>query len=68
MKTDLHTVANYIDNIADNTGDAAAFAEAIATNTLNTYNKVVTIASDTTDMRTNMLLIVDLLQHIKGKI
>lgn len=68
MKNDLHVIANFIDDISDHTGDSAAFAEAIATNTLNTYNKVVTIASDTTDMRTNMLLIVDLLQQINGKI
>ena len=68
MKTDLHTIANYIDNIADNTGASASFDEAIATNTLNTYDKVTTIASDTTDLRTNMLLIVDLLQQINGKI
>lgn len=68
MKNDLHKVSEYIDNIADNTGDSAAFAEQIATNTLNAYNKIVTIASDTTDLRTNMLLIVDLLQQINNKI
>lgn len=68
MKNDLNVIRNYIDDIADATGASASFDEEIATNTLNTYNKVVTIASDTTDMRTNMMLIVDLLQQINGKI
>lgn len=68
MKNDLSVVRNYIDDIADAAGASASFDEEIATNTLNTYNKVVTIASDTTDMRTNMMLIVDLLQQINGKI
>lgn len=67
VKTDVHVISEYIDDIANSTGASAAFDEAIATNTLNTYNKVVTIASDTTDMRTKITTIVDLLQQINNK-
>ena len=44
-------IKNYSQSIATSSGTAAAFAEDIANNTLNTYDKVTTIASDTTQMR-----------------
>ena len=50
--------------IATNTGTAASFDEDVATNTLNCYNKLVTIASDTTQMRADNQQIISLLQQI----
>ena len=46
-------IKNNVGTISTNTGIAAAFSEDIATNTMNTLDKVTTIASDTTQMRAN---------------
>lgn len=58
------TIANNMAGIAASASAAAAFDEDIANNTLNTYNKVVTIASDTTQMRADNQVIIQLLQDI----
>lgn len=44
-------IKNNVGTISTNTGIAAAFSEDIATNTMNTLDKVTTIASDTTQLR-----------------
>ena len=54
MKTDLHDVAGYTDSIADSSGQTATYAEDIATNTLNAYNKLYTISEDTTQIRADL--------------
>ena len=54
IKTDLHDVAGYADSIADSSGQTATYAEDIATNTLNAYNKLYTISEDTTQMRADL--------------
>ena len=51
--SDTSTIKNNVGSISTNTGTTAAFSEDIATNTLNTLDKVTTIASDTTQMRSN---------------
>ena len=63
IKNDCQNLAT----IATNTGSTAASTDDTATNTLNTYNKVVTIASDTTQMRADMSTIIGLLQDIYAK-
>ena len=65
---DTHTTAisNNMSGIASSASAAAAFDEDIANNTLNTYNKVVTMASDTTQLRADMVTIIGLLQDIKN--
>ena len=44
-------IKNNVGTISTNTGIAAAFSEDIATNTMNTLDKITTIASDTTQLR-----------------
>lgn len=46
-------IKNNVGTISANAGITAAFAEDIATNTMNTLDKVTTIASDTTQIRAN---------------
>lgn len=65
---DVHDLSNYAAEIADHTGAAAAFDEDTATNTLNIYNKVVTIASDTTQMRADNQVIIAILNQIYDKL
>lgn len=50
IKADTTVISNYSANIADNTGKSAAFLEDIATNTLDTYNRVASISADTTEI------------------
>ena len=64
MQGDLDAINNYIATISANTGATAGFAEDCATNTLDIYDKVVTIASDTTQMRSDNQIIIDLLQQL----
>lgn len=64
IATSNTAIANQMSTVASAASTAAAFDEDIATNTLNTYNKVVTIASDTTQMRADNVVIIDLLQQI----
>lgn len=50
IKADTTVISNYSATIADNTGNSAAFLEDIATNTLDTYNRVASISADTTEI------------------
>lgn len=68
MAADLSVIENYMNTISTNSGTAAAFDEDIATNTLNTYGKVTTIASDTTQMRADMSTIIGILNDIYDKL
>ena len=54
--------------ISTNCGKTAAFTEDTATNTLNIYDKIVTIASDTTDIRATNRAIIDILNQIYDKL
>lgn len=51
IKTDTGIIKNNASAIATSSGQAAAFAEDVANNTLEVKNKITTIASDTTQMR-----------------
>ena len=51
IKTDTGIIKNNASAIATSSGQAAAFAEDVANNTLELKNKITTIASDTTQMR-----------------
>lgn len=64
MQADLDAIERYMSTISSNTGAAAGFAEDCATNTLDIYDKIVTIASDTTQMRSDNQIIIDLLQQL----
>ena len=61
-------ISAYMNTISSNTGSIRAFTDDTATNTLNIYDKVVTIASDTTQLRADMTTIITLLQSIDSKI
>ena len=61
MSDDVADIDSYISTISDNAGSTASFAEDIATNTLNTYNKVTTISEDTTQMRADLANIYNVL-------
>lgn len=61
-------ISAYMNTISSNTGSIRAFTDDTATNTLNIYDKVVTIASDTTQLRADMVTIIGLLQSIDNKI
>lgn len=68
MRSKVDTMAQYIPVISDNTGRAAAYAEDTATNTLDIYNKIVTMASDTTQMRADNQNIIAILNQIYDKL
>lgn len=51
IASDTTVIRNNINTISVNSGKTAAFTEDTASNTLNTLNKVTTIASDTTQIR-----------------
>ena len=57
-------IANNMSTIATAASTAASFDEDIANNTLDIYNKIVTCVSDTTQMRSDLAIIIDLLQQI----
>ena len=68
MSDDLEDINNFMSVISTNTGKCAGFDEDTATNTLNIYDKIVTIASDTTDIRATNRAIIDILNQIYDKI
>ena len=51
IKDTTNVISNNVSSIAASSGTAAAFAEDCATNTLNIDNRLVTIGSDTTQIR-----------------
>lgn len=53
INNNVTAISNNVGTISTNVGITAAFSEDIATNTMNTLDKVTTIASDTTQMRAN---------------
>lgn len=53
IKTDTAAIKNNAGSIATSSGATAAFAEDIANNTLDCKNRLVTIGSDTTQIRTD---------------
>ena len=66
---DTYKETYYLHEVKNVVGDEYKplfFDEDIANNTLNTYNKMVTVASDTTQLRADMVTIIGLLQDIKN--
>ena len=61
-------IKNNISSIATAAGQAAAFDEDTATNTQNIYDKIVTIASDTTQQRADLSQIITILNEINSKL
>ena len=57
-------LSQYIPVIATNTGTTATYTEEIATNTLNSDNKLATISGDTTQIVADNNTIIGLLQDI----
>ena len=53
IKNDTAVIKNNINTISTNAGTASAFCEDIANNTLDCSNRLVTIGSDTTQIRSN---------------
>lgn len=64
LDENVEDIDNYMGTMSSNLGRCAGFEEDIATNTLNIYDKVVTIASDTTQMRADNQVIIGLLRDI----
>lgn len=58
IASDTNVIRNNINTISVNSGKTAAFTEDVATNTLNILDKVTTIASDTTQMRSDNQVII----------
>lgn len=58
IASDTTVIRNNINTISVNSGKTAAFTEDTATNTLNILDKVTTIASDTTQMRSDNQVII----------
>lgn len=58
IASDTTVIRNNINTISVNSGKTAAFTEDVATNTLNILDKVTTIASDTTQMRSDNQVII----------
>lgn len=68
IKNDLDSIIQYLPTISTNSGKTAAYTEDTATNTLDIYNKVVTMASDTTQMRADNQTIIQILNQIYDKL
>lgn len=64
IKADIDDINLKCSTIASATGATSAFAEDIATNTLNSYNKLVTISEDTTQMRADNSTMINILNSI----
>lgn len=64
IKNTVSGMSNQLTTISANVGTASAFAEDCANNTLNTLDKVTTIASDTTQIRSNTNTVVTDLDKI----
>lgn len=58
IASDTTVIRNNINTISTNSGRTAAFTEDTATNTLNILDKVTTIASDTTQMRSDNQVLI----------
>ena len=67
MAVDVHTIAGYSAEISDHTGSIASNADDMATLLRDIYDLVVTMASDTTHMRTTNDLQLDVLRQILAK-
>lgn len=64
-KTSLNNqeiIKNFMQPIADNAAKSASFSENIATNTQNSYQKLVAISADTTEITALLRRIVDKLE------
>lgn len=55
-------IKNFMQPIADNIAKSASFNEAIATNTQNSYQKLVAISADTTEITALLRRIIDKLE------
>ena len=64
IKNAVSPMANQLSTINANVGIISAFSEDIASNTLNSYNRLVTISSDTTQIRANGITTNDILSDI----
>jgi len=64
IKADIDDINLKCSTIASATGATSAFCEDIATNTLNSYNKLVTISEDTTQMRADNSTMINILNSI----
>ena len=58
IASDTTVIRNNINTISVNSGKTAAFSEDTATNTLNILDKVTTIASDTTQIRSDNQVLI----------
>lgn len=65
IKNTVNSMSNQMGTISTNVGTASAFAEDCANNTLNCANRLVTMSSDTTQIRTNSNTVVNDLSDIK---
>lgn len=68
IKNTVGTMSNQLSTISTNVGATSAFSEDIATNTLNILDKVTTIASDTTQMRSDNQVIISNTNDIESYI
>lgn len=64
IKADTTIIKNNINTISTNTGTTSAFCEDIANNTLDCSNRLVTIGSDTTQLRSNSNTVVSDLDKV----
>ena len=60
--TNQEIIKNFMQPIADNAAKSASFSENIATNTQNSYQKLVAISADTTEITALLRRIVDKLE------
>ena len=65
IKNTVGTMSNQLSTISTNVGTASAYAEDCANNTLDCANRLVTIGSDTTQIRTNSNTITSDVADIK---
>lgn len=68
IKNTVGTMSNQLSTISSNVGATSAFSEDIATNTLNILDKITTIASDTTQMRSDNQVIISNTNDIESYI
>ena len=65
IKNNVSTMTNQLGAISANVGTASAFTEDVANNTLDIKDRIVTIGSDTTQLRTNSNSITSDVSDIK---
>lgn len=58
IKNNVSTMTNQLGTISTNVGTCSAFTEDVANNTLDIKNRIVTIGSDTTQLRSNSNTVV----------